>query len=763
MNACKYLWILTTLCLIASVTARADDIHWVGYQYGPPQNPPLGASWFHGDQWFNYLVPSADDTAIFDIGFDPQDNGMPRDVYFGDFTVPADLPAVPTAFTVSGGDAQVGRIRIVDGDFTFHMTDGGGSPQGSLAVAEDIRIGNQQASASLTLVDGQTTSNYVALASAVGTADLILQDATLITDQMGLFDIGIGGGRGSVSVAGNSLLDAGYTRVGENDGSIGLLEIFGAQARAEVNGMQIGATGTGRMEIREGASLLSANSIQLGVAGTHSHGEFILSENGSIVSIEGDIVAGASGEGDVTIRSGAALVNASAFVGSQQVEGIGTGSILVEGEGSTWTSSGEVNIGHFGHGSLTIRDGADVIGTFFSAVGRASTGVGEVLVSGEGSTWTTGIEIGESGHATLTIADGGKVFSRGGDIGKFADSVGVVDISGMGSQLVVDSPGADDFQIANGGNGTLVVSEGASFSHHHGNTTISRVPGGTGMVVITGLGSSWESDTLYIASGDSTSNANMTVEDNASAMVASFVLVGNDGLGTLDVRSGGSLHSDSATIGQSATAQGAASVSGAGSRWTIDTNLTVGDEGTGSLSVLNGAVVEAQSLRVGPHGLLSGDGTIIGDVVVDGGTVSPGASPGALHITGNYHQLPDSLLSLQIGGTTPGAEFDQLLVSGDLVLEGMVQVAFIDGFVPHVGDTFSLLSAGGNFVPPAMLDFLNAPTAFDFSTTITDGVLSVTVNAVPEPSTAILLVAGLVAVGPYRRHRDRYRDQGWGI
>lgn len=50
---------------------------------------------------------------------------------------------------------------------------------------------------------------------------------------------------------------------------------------------------------------------------------------------------------------------------------------------------------------------------------------------------------------------------------------------------------------------------------------------------------------------------------------------------------------------------------------------------------------------------------------------------------------------MELGGTTPGSQHDQLSVSGQLNLAGALQITTINGFVLAVGDSFQILTAGG--------------------------------------------------------------------
>ncbi|MEX2172617.1 MAG: PEP-CTERM sorting domain-containing protein [Pirellulales bacterium] len=159
---------------------------------------------------------------------------------------------------------------------------------------------------------------------------------------------------------------------------------------------------------------------------------------------------------------------------------------------------------------------------------------------------------------------------------------------------------------------------------------------------------------------------------------------------------------------------------------------------------------------------LAGGGTLyFGDVLVDGGTVNPGASPGSLHINGNYHQLPNGVLTMEVGGINPGTQYGQLLTTGNMLLEGAVNISFIDGFVPQPGDVFDLF--GGAAVElHGPLNFLNPPPDFQYKSTFSDGLFSVAV-VVPEPSTALLMACGLAGtfVSARRRSKQRNASRPW--
>jgi hypothetical protein len=79
-------------------------------------------------------------------------------------------------------------------------------------------------------------------------------------------------------------------------------------------------------------------------------------------------------------------------------------------------------------------------------------------------------------------------------------------------------------------------------------------------------------------------------------------------------------------------------------------------------------------------GALTGTNNLVGSVTNLGGTLSPGASPGKLTITGNYVQGSGAAFAVELGGTTPGTGFDLLAAVG-AGAEGGVDGAGAFGFL----------------------------------------------------------------------------------
>jgi hypothetical protein len=129
------------------------------------------------------------------------------------------------------------------------------------------------------------------------------------------------------------------------------------------------------------------------------------------------------------------------------------------------------------------------------------------------------------------------------------------------------------------------------------------------------------------------------------------------------------------------------------------------------------------------------------------GDLRPGNSPAITDVTGNA-TLGPSALEIEIAGLIAGLEHDAVHVSGNLtLLGGTLDVFFLSGYMAGAGDSFDLLDFANLY---GQFSALNLPTlanglTWDSSRLYTTGELSV--QAVPEPGTYALLLAGLLFLG----------------
>ena len=129
---------------------------------------------------------------------------------------------------------------------------------------------------------------------------------------------------------------------------------------------------------------------------------------------------------------------------------------------------------------------------------------------------------------------------------------------------------------------------------------------------------------------------------------------------------------------------------------------------------------------------------------------SPGRSPSSVDFNGGDVTFDESsVLNLEIGGTTPGTQYDQLLGIGKLTFNGKLNVVFGIDFVPHAGDRFTLLGYRSFEGSLAMQNITfsrsdGSPLGFDLTqlqfSQRADGFA---IAAVPEPGSYAMMLAGM--------------------
>ena len=174
---------------------------------------------------------------------------------------------------------------------------------------------------------------------------------------------------------------------------------------------------------------------------------------------------------------------------------------------------------------------------------------------------------------------------------------------------------------------------------------------------------------------------------------------------------------------------GAVTKSGSGTLTLSGNNsYTGGTTVQGGTLVVNGSLVGAVAVQTG--GILAGSGSLGGLVTVaSGGFLSPGNGPTspATITLGALALNSGSQTNIKLGGTSPGIQYDQVQVAGQLSLAGTLAVSLINGFTPLAGETFDILVGG---IPSGTFDTLGLPNligplSWDTSQLNTAGTLSV--------------------------------------
>ncbi|BCA57078.1 hypothetical protein W02_42180 [Nitrospira sp. KM1] len=283
-------------------------------------------------------------------------------------------------------------------------------------------------------------------------------------------------------------------------------------------------------------------------------------------------VVGNTANGSVLVDGGSDIVSGHTQLG--QSVGV-TGTITIDGAGSTWTrTGGQTNVGvaSGATGILNIRNGAIVTDTSLIFVGQASGSAG-----------------------MLNITNGGSLTGRG-VIASNAGATGTVTVDGAGSQwvtsgaLIVGSQGRGLLSVTNGGALTFTSANGLIIAGSGGGTTAGS------RVMVDGPGSVITGGRLTIASG--TTTGIMTVTNGGKVSTVGDAVLGN----------------------ANPAAVATMFVNGAGSEWTNTGNLSNGNPGSGRLSVTDGAKVSVSQLTMNAPSILTTDLGTGSSVTVGSGT-----------------------------------------------------------------------------------------------------------------------------------------------
>jgi T5SS/PEP-CTERM-associated repeat protein len=170
--------------------------------------------------------------------------------------------------------------------------------------------------------------------------------------------------------------------------------------------------------------------------------------------------------------------------------------------------------------------------------------------------------------------------------------------------------------------GTIRIAEGIAVADSSG--YLGYRIGSYGRATVTGAGSKWTNSYLYIgfegsgelnieaggqvsaiaasyiggATYSGTSKGTATVTGIGSKWITGNLYIGNTGKGTMKVEEGGQVSSSTTYIGDWTPAIGTVTVNGTGSQWTNTNYLYVGYSGSGTLNILGGGAVAARILYI---------------------------------------------------------------------------------------------------------------------------------------------------------------------
>lgn len=483
--------------------------------------------------------------------------------------------------------------------------------------------------------------------------------------------------------------------------------------------------------------------------------------SGSSVSGDGKIsVAGATvsfnvsnaSTPDIDISSGTFNDNAAITVGNiNHSSGTfsGTGATQVNGL-YTW-NGGTIS----GDGSTTadsmFLDGSSKTLTHrtFSLTGHGDWEDGHIRISSSGTFQVSGgsvFNINHSGNHDFGSASDG-VIDVSGTINKITSSRTSIKCefrTSSGAIVNVSNGVLRNFTSSSGAHeGTINISSGATFQNYRGTHLFNSGSSVTG----DGLFSVTNDGIVTFNSGSGlTSNVEVTrgtLTDDAGFSPSSFTLSGGTFSGTGIGNCTGNMSWSGGTISGSNTFSVAGSTSFSGTSLALS-EKTLQINGTGDWQSADFAFSNDGILKVGVGGDLqlnhsvvqsiSGTGTLVvegtlskrlnsvatnidadasitGSVIgigtinfgtiINQGTFSPGISS-ISELTTNKFDNTNGAIDIEINSTgTGGIDFDLLTLSSGATLGGTLNVSLLNGFVPTVGNEFTILtsstSVNGNF------------------------------------------------------------------
>lgn len=438
-------------------------------------------------------------------------------------------------------------------------------------------------------------------------------------------------GHGTLSITGG-FLNARHAVIGDS-GSLGKVIVGTIEAHLQTSGrLAIGRGGFGLLEVSGGGTVIAAESVM----GAGESGVAIVKGHQSEWQT-GNLAVGFSSSATLNILDGGSVTSGEAFIALGvppliQIEALVDGVNATDGHSSKWAMT-RLTIGQGGSGSLDIKNGGEVSAANSVQLGTRAAGSGFLTVSGRGGT---------PEHPSSLMAGINIVVGFGG--------FGSLEISSGGFVASTDKV---DIGVSSRGDVTLRLGLiGASES---------RLTAQGEMHIGDGLGG----------------QGSLMLEPFTNVVVATAKVGMAQGIGLVVVNGNPSAPEDT--------------------KFRVLSDLSVGGSGVGAIILVDGLLDVGGSINLNTNGTIQGRGKVrvAGQLNANGGTISPGLSPGTLIVDGDLVLSAASTLNGEIAGLIPGTEHDQLIVTGSATLDGKVILQFMNGFAPKSGDHINFLNVTG--------------------------------------------------------------------
>lgn len=552
----------------------------------------------------------------------------------------------------------------------------------NVGAGVDVNVGTFGSGNSLVLSNGAQLFDYAGYLSAnsivaSNNTALVTDIGSLWTNQTALY-VGNFGPSNSLAIASGGIVSDYYGYIGYNSGATNNTVTVSDSGSTWFNvQLEVGGSGPfNSLVVSNGGKVVVGSGVSfIGAGSGSSNNTVLVTGNGSVLTNGSYFSVGDFGAFNTLVVSNGGTVRVGGAVSGIGDFG-GHNAALVTGYGSLWTNSGSLSVGEY-------------------------SGSNSLVISNQGRVLVTGIDLGESTNATYNTAlvtDSGSVLANGGNtfVG-VAGSFNSLVLTNGG--IVVDTDGVVGGDSTASNNLVLVTASPSSFDPsswiNHGRLYIGEF--GSRNTLEIDFGGQVAANNVYI--GDSLTNS-----DNWLDVSGGFLMVTQ----ALDLR-GGTL----TLISPSALVDVGSFIATNGNVTPTTIQLFGGKLKTGSTLVSNyrtlfvgngidpatlqlkgasGVHTFTSGLEIRTNAVLTGCGTINGDVVVDaGGQVIAGGGGCTLTINGtvtnNGTMWAINGNVLQVNGlvvnqgtviyNTNGFKFNDVLNSGLIIDAGSTTISQI--------------------------------------------------------------------------------------
>jgi hypothetical protein len=604
--------------------------------------------------------------------------------------------------SISGAFDNAGAVSVAAGGLALA---GGGTSTGSFTLATGTWL-DFYGSTVLTGASSVSGSGDVCFLSGsaqiAGTYNIGSSGSTCVVTSQADFNGTVGGVGSALSITGSGTGDFHNTALALVDLSVGSAQNPGEILRAgdiTVSHQFQWSSGTvsgsgSHLTITPGASLVM-NNVNSG-GGTYWWLDGRALDNHGAISLN----AGTYGKG-WALNDGAVINNYATF----DEQGAGSNSILGSGSGEAFNNYGSFTVA--GVAGISLSAPFNNSGTVSVAAGGLSLGSGGT--SSGSFTIPAGTYVNFAGTTNLTASS--QIFNNGG-----------IGFYGFGEPAVVQgtySAGPNSITWARFGEqvdfsgpvsitgGTLWVTDNSTADFHQSVLSVSDLTvQGTlraGAVTVghdfqwisgtfSGPGSLTALGTMKLQGGTADHlaliNAGATTWSSGNVVFVNGASFTNAVTGSFDDQTDGIFGSNGSEC-PAFTNQGSFVKSAGGG--TTSLQMTLANSGT--VTVQNGALKLGCTLV---HSGGSTSGSVTAPSLTASGSFPVAPSSGAPISVGSFTQTINGDLIEQIGGLDAGTKYGQLIVTGTVSLAGALHVQLINGFVPHVGNSFVVIDNRGD-------------------------------------------------------------------